>query len=335
MLHVDHRHLQWSQLFHLATEIAYGLHYLHSITPMVVHRDLKSDNILVSSRWRAKVADFGLSRIISKAAHTMTSKGTPHYMAPEVITRGHFSEKSDVYAYGIILFEMFSGERPYAREKLRPMQILFHVGQKNTRPRMPDTCPEDFEDLYLRCVAQRADDRPSFKEILDLLKDMSVPSFALSPSSGEVRTGSAQSHSGGSVRRLSGGAVPQQAPRSESDEHTSGGSVWASSDAAELVTETFSSYSSSSASSQALPSSATTTLRSHPQRPRQTTQAGRSVRVRSKRSSRSTSHSSFATSSASDFDSNTSGSDSGSDGITLGDADVKHLSAVANSSFYG
>jgi len=75
-------------------EIAFGIHYLHSIRPRVIHRDLKSDNILLTDTYSVKIADFGMSKMIQEQSKIMTRSGTPHYMAPESIREGKFSEKN-------------------------------------------------------------------------------------------------------------------------------------------------------------------------------------------------------------------------------------------------
>lgn len=80
-------------------EIAYGMHYLHSLRPRIIHRDLKPDNILLTNKNRVKIADFGLSKMIQKYSKTLTTSGTPHYMAPESIDRGKFSEKTGIVLY--------------------------------------------------------------------------------------------------------------------------------------------------------------------------------------------------------------------------------------------
>lgn len=84
-----------------ALEAALGMLYLHTSNPAILHRDLKSDNLLVTSDWTIKVADFGLTRFISEKKQ-MTQVGTPMWMAPEIIMGKKYTEKADVYAFGIV-----------------------------------------------------------------------------------------------------------------------------------------------------------------------------------------------------------------------------------------
>ncbi len=98
------------------------MHYLHSCRPAIVHRDLKSPNLLVDRDWTIKVCDFGLSRV--KNATFLTSKshgGTPEWMAPEVLRNEQSNEKCDVYSYGVVLYELVTNQEPWG--SMDPMQV--------------------------------------------------------------------------------------------------------------------------------------------------------------------------------------------------------------------
>ena len=94
----------------LALEIAQGINYLHSFNPPILHRDLKSLNILLDKNYVAKIADFGSAKL--RDEHMTKQRGTFQWMAPEVITNEHYTEKADVYSFGIILWEFWSKD-PY------------------------------------------------------------------------------------------------------------------------------------------------------------------------------------------------------------------------------
>eukprot|EP00897_Mesotaenium_endlicherianum_P007895 jgi/Mesen1/7133/ME000369S06450 len=116
----------------MAMDVAKGINYLHRCTPMIVHRDLKSPNLLVDKNWTVKVCDFGLSR--SKNSTFLSSKsgaGTPEWMAPEVLRNEPSDEKSDVYSFGVILWEIATLKQPW--DGMNPMQVVGAVGFQRQR----------------------------------------------------------------------------------------------------------------------------------------------------------------------------------------------------------
>ena len=117
--------LSRKQLVGMAVDIARGLVFLHSASPSIVHRDLKSANCLVDSRLCVKICDFGLAQAKNNTLKDTEAFGTFPYMAPEVITQQKYSVKSDVYAFGILLWEIVNRQRPFA--ELAPVQIVYQV----------------------------------------------------------------------------------------------------------------------------------------------------------------------------------------------------------------
>jgi len=149
------------------SDIALGMSYLYS--KGVEHRDLKSLNVLLdASRRRCKVSDFGLSKSesLNTAATQSTmggAKGTPAYMAPELLQSNIFTEKTDVYAYGMIVFEVLAGDIPW--RGLNQMQIMMQAGLQKQRPPVPEEAPADLVALMQRCWDHEPDARPTFAAI--------------------------------------------------------------------------------------------------------------------------------------------------------------------------
>ncbi|KAL3628365.1 copper transport protein ctr1 [Castilleja foliolosa] len=120
----------------MAYDVAKGMNYLHKRKPPIVHRDLKSPNLLVDRKYTVKVCDFGLSRL--KANTFLSSKsaaGTPEWMAPEVLRDEPSNEKSDVYSFGVILWELATLQQPWGN--LNPPQVVAAVGFKGKRLEIP------------------------------------------------------------------------------------------------------------------------------------------------------------------------------------------------------
>lgn len=105
--------LSWDLRVHIALDVARGLEYLHDgAVPPVIHRDIKSNNILLDESMRARVADFGLSREEMVDKHAANIRGTFGYLDPEYISTRNFTKKSDVYSFGVLLFELIAGRNP-------------------------------------------------------------------------------------------------------------------------------------------------------------------------------------------------------------------------------
>jgi serine/threonine protein kinase len=163
LLHETSAQLKPKHLITWAIDVVSAFVYLHGRSPPVIHRDLKSHNLLLARDGRLKLCDFGL---VSTRAVTA---GTPHYMAPELLGGGVYSKKVDVYAFGVLLWEMFAREVPYIG--WRAADIKDHV-IKGGRLDFPSGhgWPPLVVSLVKQCWSQDPDERPDFAAILPQLQ---------------------------------------------------------------------------------------------------------------------------------------------------------------------
>ncbi|KAJ6996181.1 serine/threonine-protein kinase EDR1-like [Populus alba x Populus x berolinensis] len=120
----------------MALDVARGMNCLHASTPTIVHRDLKSPNLLVDENWTVKVCDFGLSRLKHNTfLSSKSTAGTPEWMAPEVLRNEPSNEKCDIYSFGVILWELATLKSPWSG--MNPMQVVGAVGFQNRRLEIP------------------------------------------------------------------------------------------------------------------------------------------------------------------------------------------------------
>lgn len=161
--------LPWNPMrWQLAIDIGAGLVYLHA--NKILHKDLKSHNILLDHNLKAKITDFGLSRIKETTGKTFTYSGggTLPWMAPELFDREVIKTKAvDVYAYGVVLWEIASREEPW--KDLGGQRIMIQIFQGN-REEIPEDCPQDYAKVIQSCWKQKPEDRLSAFAALQALK---------------------------------------------------------------------------------------------------------------------------------------------------------------------
>jgi serine/threonine protein kinase len=136
----------------------------------VVHHDLKPANLLVDSHWTLKVSDFGMSRL--KHNTYLSSKspgGTPEWMAPEVLRNDPTDERSDVYSFAVVLWELITLKYPW-EELSSPVQIVVQVAFLHRRPKLPTWLPAEAVALLQQCWHKDPDERPAFSDVLAALK---------------------------------------------------------------------------------------------------------------------------------------------------------------------
>ncbi len=186
--------LTWSRRLHMAVDVAAGLLYMHSYSPPILHRDLKAINCFLDEHYKALVGDFGLTKPMQDLARSVASSGTaannPRWLAPELLTdtelgESHYTTKTDIYAFGMVLFELLTWREPF--RNTGHWEIINKIG-RGERPVIPPRLPggsdneifaqggvmEEYIQLMNRCWTQNPSERPEFEEIHPQLEKLLV-----------------------------------------------------------------------------------------------------------------------------------------------------------------
>lgn len=154
-------------LVRMARDIALGILHLHK--EKVIHRDIATRNVLVGDNYSVHISDFGLARAKKDEVDRTTSNyGAIKWMAPEALLRGEYSEASDCFSYGVLLWEMVTRKSPW--NNVDPTQIAIAVGVKNTRLRIPPVCDPVFRRIMKSCWKQNPQKRMKMEEICSMLE---------------------------------------------------------------------------------------------------------------------------------------------------------------------
>ncbi|KAL6291870.1 hypothetical protein ACE6H2_000012 [Prunus campanulata] len=149
-----------------ALDVARGMAYVHAFG--LIHRDLKSDNLLIFSDKSIKIADFGVARIEVQTEGMTPETGTYRWMAPEMIQHRPYTQKVDVYSFGIVLWELITGMLPF--QNMTAVQAAFAVVNKGVRPIIPSDCLPLLGEIMTRCWDANPDVRPPFTEVVRMLE---------------------------------------------------------------------------------------------------------------------------------------------------------------------
>eukprot|EP00899_Mesostigma_viride_P024285 jgi/Mesvir1/5040/Mv02244-RA.1 len=163
-LHKHHKQISTPLLLQIALDTARGMAYMHNNN--ILHCSLKTGNLLLTENKLTKIADFGFIRLLSGEEGTSADVGA--WTAPEVLKRKPPTLTSDVYSFGMVLWEMLAGAQPYANMPLS--EAVVAVARRGMRPPIPPKAPKCLADIVQACWQQEPDKRPEFTAVLKMLE---------------------------------------------------------------------------------------------------------------------------------------------------------------------
>lgn len=170
------KHHSLSTKLRIAKEIALGMNWLHNARPQIIHRDLKLTNVLLDNSDSAKICDFGLSeeKYLPFLRDPNTgAKGTPLWMAPEILSLQPFNEKSDVYSFALLLWSLITNQEPF-NEFEDFDKFYFAVCKRHKRPTIPKDIIPSLSSLVRTCWATKPEERPTSAEIVQSLHHIMI-----------------------------------------------------------------------------------------------------------------------------------------------------------------
>ena len=177
VLHNNSEPLEWKVRYQIASDVAVGLSFLHKEN--IIHRDLKSLNVLVDNAMHARVADFGLSKIKSESSIGSDQlAGTPQWMAPELFKQKSHTRASDIYSFGMILWELVSRKRPF--EDAPSLAVAMYWIAEGQQEKIPAECPLKLSQFIKFCWNKEPAARPTADEAVMQLKAEEQQSMQLS-----------------------------------------------------------------------------------------------------------------------------------------------------------
>eukprot|EP01102_Stenamoeba_stenopodia_P008171 TRINITY_DN2329_c0_g1_i1.p1 TRINITY_DN2329_c0_g1~~TRINITY_DN2329_c0_g1_i1.p1 ORF type:complete len:1416 (-),score=301.38 TRINITY_DN2329_c0_g1_i1:218-4465(-) len=165
---VTKENVEWKRIVNMAIDAAKGLQYMHE--NKILHKDIKSFNFLVANDYRVVIADFGCSEEIDPNDNKAGLLGTFNWMPPEAFDPGVYDTKSDIFSYGMVLWEMLTAQIPYGtvNNQLMVLQLI----DSAERPHIPAAAPETFANLIRACWDASPEKRPDWNEIITTLESL-------------------------------------------------------------------------------------------------------------------------------------------------------------------
>jgi len=175
--------IDWPTRLAIGRDIALAMNYLHSKN--IMHRDLKSHNLLVAEGWKIKVCDFGLARSAPNDSdrNLMTIVGTNEWMAPEVAMGENYALSADVFSYGMVLFEIITREKPPQRK----LKDMYAFNNEEYESQCSADMPRELWKLLIECTSHTPQDRPTFKDVVKRLLQMIKEYAPAAGSAAEVK----------------------------------------------------------------------------------------------------------------------------------------------------
>jgi len=166
--------LELRERIQIGIDIARGMTFLHGMRPILIHRDLKSGNVLVDESRRAKVSDFGTVIAKDKFKNWKELIGTAAYMPPERLLQEETDESCDIYSFGVILWELGSRKMPW--QGLSPVELVARVGHAEERLSLDvlKGTPTGYPQLVEKCTERFISRRPAFSKVLQMLRDIAI-----------------------------------------------------------------------------------------------------------------------------------------------------------------
>ena len=178
LIHETKTQLSWSDRLSIALQAAKGINYLHQFQPQILHRNIKSSNVLINnhqSEYVVKISDFGLNQ----TRNEMANQSTPMtsillWRAPELLRLRPYTDKSDIYSLGIVYWELASCQKPYDGYDNGNIREFILSGD---RLEIPTKTPRHFHTVIEKCWAHKPEDRPNCSDLIKILSECSRASL--------------------------------------------------------------------------------------------------------------------------------------------------------------